>query len=171
MNAAALALSMLMAMGLAGCGKKEEAASNLGAKMKPGGAVPAPTPAPETLAEKAPVFVSVFSTNNTRDPFNPRARPQEAATPATAAATRVAEQGALVTALQEGFGGVYGAKGAYFAVINDEILEMKRDTIVWVTVNGERKKLKVRPLKILPGIAELKVEGVPQTVTVRRGRQ
>lgn len=165
-GAAALGLSLL----LAACGKAPKPADNVGPKMKAGAAKAAPTPA-ESLLSKSNIFISYFSTNEPRDPFNPKARPKQAPTVMSAAAEKKMEQDSLVLALQNGFAGVYGGSGTYFAVVNDEILEVKKDTILSLVVNGERKRLKVRPLKILPGVAELSVEGVAQPVIVRAGRK
>ena len=165
-GAAALAISLL----LAACGKAPTPADNAGPKMKAGAAKAAPTPV-EPILTRSNLFISYFSTNEPRDPFNPKARPKQAPTAMSAAVEKKMEQDSLVLALQKGFAGVYGGSGTYFAVLNDEILEVKKDTILSLVINGERKRLKVRPLKILPGVAELSVEGVAQPVIVRAGRK
>jgi hypothetical protein len=45
------------------------------------------------------------------------------------------------------------------------------EATVIVPVNGQHRKLKVKPLKIYRNAAELQVEGVPQAVTVPKPRQ
>src|SRR5687768_15348069 len=82
-----------LALLLAGCGKP--AAPTNTAPAKPSAATKADTSAAATdtniVTARPAQFMAVFSTNETRDPFNPKAKPKTPENVAVTAATREAE--------------------------------------------------------------------------------
>ncbi len=167
-----------MALGMAlwsGCGGSAPTPpdGNLGAKMaKPSAASPGGAAmSGGSLAARSNLFVSVFSTNEARDPFNPRMKPKSPETVAQAAVAQQVEQNQLVTALQRGFQGIYGnAVDGRELYLYGVMLREKRESILAVPVDGEIRNIRVRPVKIYRNAAELQVEGLAQTVTLPRAR-
>jgi hypothetical protein len=145
-------------------------------------ATAAKTPAKKTTSAAAPaatfavpppptnIVVSVFSTDNPRDPFHPQNRAKSPSATALAGPQGEAEQGQTATALQAGFQGIYGSGEDRELLVYGVLLRENHDATVIVPINGQQRKLKVKALKIYRNAAELQVEGVPQPVTVPKPR-
>lgn len=143
---------------------------------------PAKTPAGKAPTNSAPaisialtppptnIFVSTFSTDNPRDPFHPQNKPKTASATVLTGAPSETEQGAVATAVQAGFQGIYGSGEDRELLVYGMLLRENKETVVTVPMNGQRRKLKVKALKIYRNAAELQVEGVPQPITVPKPR-
>jgi hypothetical protein len=143
----------------------------------------AKTPAKKTSTTAAPaatfavpppptnIVVSVFSTDDPRDPFHPQNKPKAASATVLSGVQSEMEQPAIVSAVQAGFQGIYGAGEDRELLVYGVLMRENHEATVIVPVNGQHRKLKVKPLKIYRNAAELQVEGVPQAVTVPKPRQ
>ncbi len=166
---AALGLCLL----LAACGKKD-ATGNLGAKMAGGAAkkpaaATAPASAPATSALSRPAeYLSMFSTNDPRDPFHPKVKIKSAQ---AAAASTENEPTQISKALETGFQGIYGSLEDRVALIYGILLQEKKEAFVNVPMEGKVKRVKIKALRILRNAVELQVEGVPQVVTLTKARR
>lgn len=162
--------ALLCAGLLGGCGKAPTPAENVGPKMnKTAAKTDAPAAVEATVSSN--LFLSAFSTNDPRDPFNPKVKPKSAATVQQAAAEKEQEQTQLVAALHAGFQGIYGSAEARELYLHGVPLRERRETVVTIPVAGQQRRLRVRPVKIYRNAAELQVEGMSQTVTIPKARQ
>jgi hypothetical protein len=117
---------------------------------------------------KSNLYLSVFSTEDPRDPFNPNLRVKAAATTVVAGVDSDADAAAIIAAVQSGFQGIFGSPEARELMVHGVLLrENGRGTIV-VPVNGRNRQVKVHATRIYRSAAELQIEGVAQTVTVPR---
>lgn len=152
----------------AGCGGTPAPAELARTAKKPA------TPAPEVvISTKRPAeFMSVFSTENPRDPFNPQAKPKKAAaqTPQQAVVEKEADERSIQMALQAGFKGIYGTATEREVVIYGAFLREKSTATITVPVNGQPRVLKIRAVKISRTVAELQVDGLPQPIAVTRAQ-
>jgi hypothetical protein len=163
---AALAACVL----LCGCGKAKPAADNAGAKMT-GAQKPSTTPSSQTsvasaITPSANRFLSVFSTENARDPFNPKAHPRGAVSATVAGVDGETDPNQLAAAVQAGFQGIFGSPDARELMVHGVLLRENRQGTITVPVNGRNRQIKVRPTRIFRNTAELQVEGVPQIVAL-----
>jgi len=168
-----LAAALAMCLGICGCGKPASPANNVGAKMAAAGAKKtSTTPASETAAlgvkPPAGAFVSVFSTNNPRDPFHPALKPKTPTATASTGPERETDAAQLTATLQAGFQGIYGSSEDRELLVYGVLMREKRDATV--SIPGLNRKVKVRPLHIYRNSAELQVEGLPQPITVPKTR-
>jgi hypothetical protein len=160
---------------LIGCGGKEAPAPDATAPAKSSSAPkPAALGAPSTasaatsaLAARAPQFLSVFSTNDPRDPFHPKVRPKMAATAVNTAARTEAGPGDIIAALEAGFKGTFGPQTERLALIHGAVVEQNLETTLTLPIKGGMRRVKVKPVRILRDTVEMQVEGVPQLVTLR----
>jgi hypothetical protein len=112
------------------------------------------------------IFVSVFSTDNPRDPFHPQNKPKAAAATVLSGPQSEVEQSQVASAIQNGFQGIYGFGEDRELLVYGVLLRENREATVIVPVNGQPRKLKVKATKIYRNTAELQVEGVAQLITV-----
>jgi hypothetical protein len=175
-RAAMAACGLLISVGLAGCGKGEGADAgkkpNTGPAKTGTAAKTAPsigTGAAGTGAGAKPVkFLSVFSTNDSRDPFHPKLKPKAVA--AATQANAVPEPNQIVSALEAGFSGTVGSGDEYVALVYGVLLEKNRETTLTLNVGGAPRRVKVKPLRIFRTTVELQVEGIQQPVTITKRR-
>jgi len=156
-----------------GCGKPKSAADNVGPKMA-GGAKPKAGMDSGAVSvvstAKPPQYISHFSTNDLYDPFNPQAKPVGPVSAAEKAAQNQSTQIQTVSELQKGFQGIFGSSGGHEVMVHGVLLRENHEAIVPISINGERRRVKVTPVRIYRNTAELKVEGLAQTVTVPKPR-
>jgi hypothetical protein len=118
------------------------------------------------LTPKSNLYLSVFNTDDPRDPFHPSSRSKTAATAALAGVDAETDVLQLITSVQSGFQGIFGSPEARELMVHGVLLrENARGTIV-VPVNGKNRQVKVQATRIYRNAAELKIEGVAQTVTI-----
>jgi hypothetical protein len=154
---------------LSGCGGKEAPASKP-APAKSSGAAAKTTAMNEASAVTAmparpEKFLSIFSTNDVRDPFHPKLKPKAAATanvpenPQT-----LAEE--LQKALAAGFKGIYGTADEKMALVYDVLLVPQREFVINVPLSSGVRRFKVKATKILRTSVEMQVEGIPQPIII-----
>src|ERR1051325_6431729 len=109
--AMAVALAIFIAFGLAGC-SKGDSTTNPKAGKTPAKKT-STAPAAQTGLAIAPpptnIFLSVFSTDNPRDPFHPKIKPKTASQPILTGVGGDSDPSQLVAALQAGFQGIFGS--------------------------------------------------------------
>jgi hypothetical protein len=115
-------------------------------------------------------FVSVFSTDNPRDPFHPNIKSKRASQPVLTGVPGDLDQSQLVTVVQNGFQGIYGTGDERLLMVHGMLMPENRETTIVVSVNGQQRKLKVKALKIYRNTAQVQVEGLPQPITVPKAR-
>ncbi len=164
---------------LAACSKPDPNA-NLGPKMagkdgkKP--ATPTSAPAPATVASAKTIgrpseFLSLFSTNDPRDPFHPKSRPKTAPTAQETKAAIESEVGAVEKAVQAGFSQIISFGESKILVLFGQLLEEGKEKTFTVNVSGNPRKMRIKAMKILRNTAELKIEGIPQVVSVTKAQR
>jgi hypothetical protein len=133
------------------------------------------TPAPQTPAPIAAPFtnkfLSVFSTDAPRDPFNPQSRPKSASQPVLTGPQSELEQPALLAAIQNGFQGIFGGAEERLLMVHGVLMPENRETTIVVPVGNQKRRLKVKAVKIYRNAAELQVEGLSQIVAVPRAQR
>lgn len=171
-RSAELACAALLALVLAGCGDAPGAVQKVNAAQPKAGAAAKTAPsngapgANGATALKPPQILSVFSTNDARDPFHPKLKPKIAT--ASAQQNAQPEPNQIVTALEAGFSGTAGTGDDRVALVYGVLLENQRETTLTLYVGGTQRHVKVKPLRILRNAVELQVEGVPQPVTITK---
>src|ERR1051325_242894 len=157
---------------LAGCGKAPAAQNE---SVKTGVKKTSTTPPPQQTAAKtaaAPktAFLSVFSTDNPRDPFHPQIKPKAAATPVIAGVPSDIEAPQLIAAVQNGFQGILASTDERELLVYGVLLRENQQATITVSLKGQQRKLKVKALKIYRNAAQLQVEGLPQPVTLPKAQ-
>jgi hypothetical protein len=159
---------------LVGCGGSKEtpaapAGKSTAAAKATGTPAPSPTAAPAST-NRPPQFLSVFSTTDPKDPFNPRAKPKAAASTTatnTAPAVQMVGPQDIIAAIETGFTATLGGTTDRIALVHGLPLEQNRDTTLTITVLGSQRQVKVRPVRILRDAMEARVEGLPNVVTLK----
>jgi hypothetical protein len=113
----------------------------------------------------------VFSTDAPRDPFNPQSRPKTASQPVLTGPQSELEQPALLAAIQNGFQGIFGGTDERLLMVHGVLMPENRETTIVVPVGNQKRRLKVKAVKIYRNAAELQVEGLSQTVAVPRAQR
>jgi len=155
----------------AGCGKPAAPANNASGTpaKKTSSAAVAQTPA-KVAGAPANAFLSVFSTDNPRDPFHPQIKPKSTAPTVLTGPPVDAEAPQIIASIQGGFQGIFGLQGEREVMVHDVLLPENREKTVSVFVNGQIRKLKVKAVKIYRTTAELQVEGISQLIAVPKNR-
>ena len=155
----------------AGCGKSAAPANNATGTpaKKTSSAANAQTPA-KVAAAPANAFLSVFSTDNPRDPFHPQVKPKPVAPTVLTGPPIDAEAPAIIASIQGGFQGIFGLTNEREVMVHDVLLPENREKTVTVFVNGQVRKLKVKAVKIYRTAAELQIEGISQLITVPKNK-
>ena len=154
-----------------GCGKSPVPANDAGktpakkAATTPSQQTPAAFSAPRSTA-----FLSIFSTENPRDPFNPQIKPKVATAAVLTGPQGDAEAPQVIAAIQNGFQGIFASGDERELMVHGVLMRENRESTVTVPINGQLRKLKVKALKIYRNAAELQVEGLSQKVTVPKAR-
>jgi hypothetical protein len=127
---------------------------------------PAAQTTPAVAAAFTNKFLSVFSTENPRDPFNPQVKPKSGSQPVLTGAQGDLQQPALLAAIQAGFQGIFGGADERLLMVHGVLMPENRETTVVVPVGGQQRRLKIKAVKIYRNAAELQVEGLSQIVAV-----
>lgn len=120
-----------------------------------------------TVAARPPQLMSVFSTTDPKDPFNPQLKPKSTAITTPTQAAPAAGPKDIIMALEAGFRGTLGPPTERIALIHGTALEQNRETTVTITLLGAQRRIKVRPTRILRDTMEAQVEGIPNVVTLK----
>lgn len=116
-------------------------------------------------------FISTFSTENARDPFNPQIKPKGASGPVMTGPQSEMEQPQLLAAIHAGFQGIFGSGDQRLLMVHGVLMPENRETTVVVAIGGQQRRLKIKAVKIYRNAAELQVEGLTQTVTVPKAQR
>lgn len=166
---AAAAVSVLLLC--AGCGKSPSAANESGkTAAKKTSSAPLQQTAASVAAPRSKAFLSVFSTENPRDPFNPQLKSKAANAAVLTGPQTDVDAPQIIAAVQAGFQGIFGFGEDRELMVHGLLVRENRETTLTVPINGQLRKLKVKALKIYRNTAELQVEGLPQTITVPKIR-
>jgi hypothetical protein len=155
---------------LAACSKPETTADAKAAPKKAAAPATAPMSATNQMGRPGQ-FLSVFSTNDARDPFHPKAKKKIVGATGSTAVAAVNEQDEVVKAVQKGFDAIYTFGKDRELVLFGVPFAENVEQAVSVPIGGAVRRLKIKPIRILATRAELKVEGVPQVVVVTRQRK
>jgi hypothetical protein len=156
-------------MALIGCGGGDKSA-NQPAAITASTAAKTGTPALDAPAANSPrpaQYVSVFSTNDVRDPFFPHLKAKAPTVAANTAAAPPVGPNDIIAALEAGFKATIGPPSDRIALLYGWQLEQNRETTVTLTVQGAPRRVKVKPLRILRDAMEAQVEGIPNVVTLK----
>ena len=132
---------------------------------------PAAQTTPVVAAPFTNNFLSTFSSDNPRDPFNPQVRPKSASQPVLTGAQGDLQQPALLAAIQAGFQGIFGGTDERLLMVHGVLMPENRETTVVVPVGGQQRRLKIKAVKIYRNAAELQVEGLSQIVAVPKAQR
>ena len=132
---------------------------------------PAPQTTPPVAAPFTNNFLSTFSSENPRDPFNPQSRPKGASQPVLTGAQGDLQQPALLAAIHAGFQGIFGGADERLLMVHGVLMPENRETVVVVPVGGQQRRLKIKAVKIHRNAAELQVEGLSQIVAVPKAQK
>ena len=156
---------------LIGCGAKETPTAPSGKSSATAKAAGTPAPSPDAataaVTARPPQYVSVFSTTDPKDPFNPKVKPKATTTAANTAPVQTIGPQDIIAALEAGFTGTFGAPTDRIALVHGLTLEQNRDTTLIITMHGTQRRVKVRPIRILRDTMEAQVEGVPNVATLK----
>lgn len=153
---------------LSGCGGKEAPAdtpARSGASAK--AVSPTATDTATAATTRPPQFMSMFSTTDPRDPFNPKVKPKLTTSTTTAPAAPTIGPADIIAAVEAGFRGTFGLATERIALVHGLSLEQNRETTLTITLQGAQRRVKVRPIRILRDAMEAQVEGVPNVVTLK----
>ena len=111
-------------------------------------------------------FLSTFSAENPRDPFHPQLKPKASSQPVLTGVSAEGDHSRLISAIQAGFQGIYGTGEERVVMVHGVLVPENVETTIVV----QGRKLKVKALKVFRNAAELKVEGLAETVQVPKTR-
>ncbi|MDX1952440.1 MAG: hypothetical protein SFY81_09655 [Verrucomicrobiota bacterium] len=160
-------ISALCGFLLLGCGKSADTTATTTPKTA---AKPLPVAAVETATatlSTLPSPKSVFETNNPgKNPFFPNSAPAAQKQQPGEAPKAAAPKANLASLLQEGFQGIFGTANERMALIHNVVVEMNKETIIPMTIDGKRQDVRVRPVRILKNSVTLTVAGDSQPITL-----
>ena len=132
---------------------------------------PAPQTTPPVAVPFTNNFLSTFSSESPRDPFNPQDKPRGASKPVLTGAQGDLQQPALLAAIHAGFQGIFGGADERLLMVHGVLMPENRETVVVVPVGGQQRRLKIKAVKIHRNAAELQVEGLSQIVAVPKAQK